>query len=156
MSEENNSVEVAELTEEQMENLTPKDVDFDGKAVEEAMIEAANQRAIDPTEMAATAYSMYSPHYRRLLGKMSTRGLRRVLNYLVLYPLEQEDIKNANELEKEFMYLCNYLAEAKFVMIMDQYRANAEKLLEAQETPLTKEEETAIIDEVSNKEKTNG
>jgi hypothetical protein len=123
-------------------------LDFDPRQIERDMIAAAEARAQDPSEMAATAYSMYIPHYKRAIPKLSTRGLRRVLNYLVLYPLEQDDIKSANEFEKQVMQLVNSLVEAKFIMIMDSYSKNAQAVYDAQNTPLTQEQSDEIADEL--------
>src|SRR5690554_1017013 len=118
MSEENNVEEVG--SEEKL--------DFDPKEVEQQMIEAAEARAQDPLEMAATVFRMYMPYFDQALPKLSTRGLRRVIKYLVKYPLEQDDIGAASQFEKDFMNLANSLAEAKYVMIMETYRQNAEEL----------------------------
>lgn len=130
---------------EQTEVEQPK---FDAKQIEKEMIEMAQSRADDPAEAASTAYSMYVPHFKRLLPKMSTRGLRRILQFLVLYPLEKDSVNSANELEKQFMQLVNSLVEAKFVLVMDAYNKNAQQLLDAQSSPLTKEEEADIITEL--------
>ncbi len=120
-------------------------LDFDPRQIERDMIAAAEARAQDPSEMAATAYSMYIPHYKRAIPKLSTRGLRRVLNYLVLYPLEQDDIKSANEFEKQVMQLVNSLVEAKFIMIMDSYSKNAQAVYDASQNQATSEETNEVI-----------
>lgn len=133
---------VEETTEE------PVYKNFDPKQIEKELLEQAQQRADDPAESAATAYQMYTPHYKRLLPKMSTRSLRRILNFVVLYPFEQDSVKSANELEKQFMQLVNSLVEAKFVMIMATFNENAQQLLDAQSQPLTKEETDGIIAEL--------
>lgn len=130
------------------ENKEPVYKNFDPKQIEQELIEQAQQRADDPAESAATAYQMYVPHYKRLLPKMSTRSLRRILNFVTLYPFEQESVKSANELEKQFMQLVNSLVEAKFVMIMASFNENAQQLLNAQSDPLTSEQENAIIAEL--------
>lgn len=134
MSEENTQDEVPETGE-----YTPN---FDPKEVEAQLMEQAQARADDPGEAAATMYHMYVPHFKRLMPGISTRGLRRVLNYMVLYPFEQDSIKAATELEKQFMQLCGSLMEAKFILIMDSYNANAKQLYEAQNSPLTEEQKS--------------
>lgn len=122
--------------------------EFDPKAIERELLEQAQSRAEDPMETAAGAYQMYVPHFKRLLPKMSTRGLRRVLNYMVLYPLEQDSVKSASELEKQFMQLVNSLVEAKFVMVMASYQQNAQQLYDAQNAALTAEETNEVINEL--------
>lgn len=130
------------------ESTEPVYKNFDPKQIEQELLEQAQQRADDPAESAATAYQMYVPHYKRLLPKMSTRSLRRILNFVVLYPFEQDSVKSANELEKQFMQLVNSLVEAKFVMIMATFNDSAQQLLDAQSEPLTKEQTDGIIAEL--------
>ena len=117
------------------------------------MIAAAEARAEDPSEMAATLYAMYVPHFKKGLTKLSTRGLRRVIQNAVLYPLEQDTINVTSEFEKQMVQLMSSLLEAKFILIMDQYRANAEKLYEAANTPLTEDQEKEIQNLIDNSEK---
>jgi hypothetical protein len=133
--------------------LEPQRLDFDPKEIERQLLEEANNRAQDPSEMAATMYSMYVPHYKRVVPKLSTRSLRRILNYLVLYPFEQDSVKPTSELEKEVMQLTSSLIEAKIIMIMDTYRQNAEQLYEAANAPLTAEQEAEIREQINNEEK---
>lgn len=118
---------------------------FDPKQIEADLIRIAEERAQDPTEMASQAYQMYVPHFKRALPKLSTRGLRRVLQFLVLYPLEVESVKSANQFEKEMMQLVNSLVEAKFILLMDSYRKNSEALYDAQNSPLTQEEKDGVV-----------
>lgn len=146
------TVEVSEASE--VEQAEEAKLDFDPKAIEAQMVAAAQARAEDPTETASQAYGMYVPHFKRALPKLSTRGLRRLVNYLVLYPLEQEDFRAANDFEKEMMQLTGQLVEAKFIMIMDSYRQHAEQLYEAQNTPLTQEQSDEIADELGLERKT--
>lgn len=137
MSDENEPVQDAEAGEQF--------IPFDPKEVEAELIRQAEARAEDPIESAAMAYQMYVPHFKRLLPKISTRGLRRVLQYLVLYPLEKESVTAASEFEKQFMQLVNSLVEAKVLMVLDSYRQNAEALYAAQQNPLTPDEQAGVI-----------
>src|SRR6478752_6686120 len=107
--------------QQEVEQPTEKQLSFDPKAIEADMIKAAEARAEDPGEMAASMYAMYVPHFKRALSKLSTRGLRRVLQNAVLYPLEQDDLRTSSDFEKEVTLLINSLLECKFVMIMDTY-----------------------------------
>ncbi len=119
-------------------------LEIDAREIERQMVEAAQARAQDPSEMAAQMYAMYVPHFKNGVKKLSTRGLRRVLLNAVLYPLEQDDIKASSEFEKQMVQLVSSLLEAKFILIMDQYRLNAEQLYEAATTPLTHEQENEV------------
>lgn len=136
---EDENLETPELTEEEKQKR---------KELEASMIKLAQDRANDPSEMAATAFQLYVPAYKGLVSKLSTRGLRRVLNHLILFPYEQSDIKSANETEKQIMGLCNYLIEAKFIMTMAAMNEGLEKLQAAAEKELTPEEENAIREEL--------
>jgi hypothetical protein len=115
-------------------------VGLTGKEVEDFMIKAAQDRAEDPTEMAATAYTMYGPYLRMALPKLSKRSLMRVINYLVFYPFAQKDPNAKNEAEKSVMQLANLLAESKFIMTMSQYAGNLEDVVKAVEAELTEEQ----------------
>lgn len=141
------------MTDETQEqtNMDEQLVEFDPKQVEADMIAAAQARAEDPTETAASIYSMYMPTYDRILPKLSTRSLRRVLNYAVKYPFHQDDVKPTSNMEKEVMLLVSTLIEAKVVMIMDQYRLHAEQLYNAAHTPLTPEQEAEIAADIAQK-----
>lgn len=144
MSEENNVEEIDE------KEASLEELGLTGKEVEEFMVNAAKERAEDPTEMAAGAYAMYGPYLKMAIPKLSTRSLRRILKYLVFYPLEQDSVQAANETEKSVMQLANLLIEAKFVMQMDAYRAGLEQIVTAAETPLTAEQEEEIKKQLEN------
>ena len=143
------------MSEENKQEFPENTIPFDPKQVEKDMIAAAEARAQDPGEMAATMYRMYVPHFKAGVTKLSTRALRRVLLGAVLYPLEQNDFKGHSEFEKQMIQLVSSLLECKFVMIMDTFNANAEKIAEEAERPLT-EEEAVEIEKELNKENNNG
>jgi hypothetical protein len=138
MSEETQDTEATQVEDAQLE--------IDPKALEAQMIAAAQARAEDPIETASQAYGMYVPHFKRAIPKLSTRGLRRLVNYLVLYPLEQEDFRAANDFEKQVMQLAGQLSEAKFVMIMATYQENAQKLYDAEQSKLTDTEKAEVVE----------
>ena len=135
------------MTDETLETEGTEELqrlDIDAREIERQMLEQAETKAQDPSEMAAQIYNMYVPHFKAAVQKLSTRGLRRVLLNAVLYPLEQDDIKASSEFEKQMVQLVSSLLEAKFILIMDQYRLNAEQLYEAATTPLTDEQEKEV------------
>lgn len=152
MNEENNEVE-NEVEEASALDQTLADLGLTGKEVEDFMVKAAQERAEDPSEMAASAYAMYGPYYKLAVPKLSKRSLRRILDYLIFYPLEKDSVKAANEAERSVMQLANFLIEAKFIMQMDHYAQNLDKIVEAVETPLTEQEENDIKEQL---EKDNG
>jgi len=141
MSSEETEIEVEGEQEESQ-------LAIDARQIEADMIAAAEARAQDPSEVAAQMFAMHVPHFKAGLQKLSTRGLRRVLSNAVLYPLEQDDIRTSSEFERQMVQLVSALLEAKFIMIMDQYRINAQQLYEASQAELTPEQEAEIKQEI--------
>jgi hypothetical protein len=131
-------------------------IDIDARQIEADMIAAAQAKAQDPSEMAAQMFAMYVPHFKQGLSKLSTRGLRRVLQNAVLYPLEQDDIRTSSDFERQMVQLVSSLLECKFIMIMDTYKNNAEQLYDASQAELTPEETAGIQELINNEEKANG
>lgn len=134
--------EVAEVSAEE------KKLAFDPKEVEAELVRMAQERAEDPVETAASAYRMYLPYYRANLPKMSTRALRRIIKFIVEYPLEKDDIGAANAYEREMMELVNTLVQAKFVMILATFNQQADQIYDAAMAPLTPEQEAEIAAEL--------
>jgi len=128
------------MSEEIKEIKDAADLGLTGKEVEDFMVNAAQARAEDPSEMAATAFAMYGPYYKLAVPKLSKRSLRRILDYLIFYPLEKDSVKAANEAEKSVMQLANMLIEAKFIIQMDHYRQNLDVIVKATEDELTEEQ----------------
>ncbi len=120
-------------------------VKFDPKQVEAELVRIAQERADDPAEVAAQTYRVYLPFYRMNKGKLSTRALRRILDFLVLYPLESDKANATTKEEREMMELINTLIQAKFVMILDTFNNHGEQLYNAATTPLTEEEAQQVI-----------
>lgn len=137
MSEDNLEEKQAVETEQKM--------NFDPKEIEAELVKIAQARAEDPVETAAQTYRIYLPFYRANIGKLSTRALRRLVNFLVLYPLESDKPGATSKEEREVMELTNTLIQAKFVMMLGTYNDHAEQLYNAATTPLTEEEAVAVI-----------
>lgn len=131
-------------------------IEIDARQIEADMIAAAEARAQDPADAAAQMFQMYVPHFKAGLSKLSTRGLRRVLQNAVLYPLEQDDIRTSSEFEKSMVQLVSSLLECKFIMIMDTYKNNAEQLYAASQSELSTEESAEIQELINNEEKQYG
>lgn len=142
MSDEQQNVENEEVEEKPVDLA---DLGLTGKEVEDFMVKAAQERADDPAEMAATAYAMYGPYYKMAVPKLSKRSLRRILDYLIFYPLEKDSVKAANEAEHSVMQLANFLIEAKFIMQMSVYKDNLEQIVAAAEAKLTEEQEQELL-----------
>lgn len=136
------------MTEETIVETQTEEVQkFDPKQVEEELLRMAQERADDPAEMAATCYRTYLPFYKVMSKnkKLSTRALRRILDFLILYPLESDKANATSKEEREMMELCNTLIQAKFVLILDTYNQNAQQIYDAATTPLTSEEEAQVV-----------
>lgn len=101
-----------------------------------------------PFEAAATMFGLYAPKFEQQLKELTTGELRRVLNALVQYPLnEKEFLTDAQRVRTAFA-LGQALLEAKWVMIMQSVMdQEQQKLREDEETQTTNEE---------NKEQVNG
>lgn len=154
MSEETSKIGMSaayvEETEQQADTELPVEeqtdgLKFDPKEVEAQLVKIAQERAEDPTEVAAQAYRTYIPFYKAYLPKLTTRALRRVLNFIVLYPLESDKHGATTKEERELMELVNTLVQAKFVMILDTFNKHGDQLYNAATTPLTEEEANQVI-----------
>jgi replicative DNA helicase len=106
---------------------------FDAKAIEQEMLEAAQNRAVDPAESAAMVYHMYKPELLRRLPKLSTRALRRVFQLVIEHPLNDKALKATTQLEQEVFMLADSMLQSKFVLMMDTYKDGAEQLVNAQD-----------------------
>jgi hypothetical protein len=118
---------------------------FDPKEVEAQLVKMAQERSEDPVETASSAYRMYLPYFKAQLPKLSTRALRRLIEFCVMYPLEKSKPGSTTAVEREMMELTNTLIQAKFVMILATYNEHAEQLYNAANTPLTEEEAAQVI-----------
>lgn len=139
---------MSENTQESTGPVEEKQLDFDPKEIEAQLVKIAQERADDPVETAASTYRIYLPFFEANLKKLSVRGMRRLVNFLVKYPLEQEDMKAANPFEREMMELVNTLVQAKFVMILGTYNEHAQELYDAANTPLTQEQSDEIAEQL--------
>lgn len=129
---------------EKLEVKAEEGLNFDPKEVEAQLVKMAHERAEDPVETASTTYRLYLPYFKAQMPKMSVRAMRRLVNFLVCYPLEQEDPGSVTQMEREMFELTNTLVQAKFVMILATYNQHAEQFYQAATTPLTEEEEAQI------------
>jgi len=116
---------IMEEVKTEQEPTTEEVVEFTQEQVD-AMAEA---RANDPTEIAATMHNLYLPMFCNAVDNLSSASLKRILKYLVSYPLVDCEIKQDEPAEGKVAYLGNNLVECKFVMIMDTYNQNAKEIL---------------------------
>lgn len=120
----------------------------DARAVEQEMLQAAQNRAVDPAESAAMVFHMYKPELLKRIPKLSQKAMRRVLQLLVEYPLNDKQLTGTSALEKEVFLLADAMLQSKFIMMMDVYKDGAEQLIKAQEeTIFGKEAENENVGE---------
>lgn len=114
------------MSEEQVEK-------FDSKQVEQEMLKAAENRAVDPAESAAMVYSMYRPEFLKRIPKLSSKAMRRVLQLMIEMPLNEKQLSGTTQVEREVLMLGDAMLQSKFVMMLDTYKDGAEQLVAAQE-----------------------
>lgn len=94
-----------------------------------------------PFEAAATMFGLYAPKFEAHLKEMPTGELRRLLNALVQYPLNEKEFVNDSQRLRTGFALGQALLESKWVMLthafMEQEQA---RLRESEENQTTNEE----------------
>lgn len=97
-----------------------------------------------PFEAAATMFGLYAPKFEAHLKEMPTGELRRLVNALVQYPLNEKEFINDSQRLRTGFALGQALLEAKWVMItqtfMQQMQQEQAELRESEETQTTNEE----------------
>jgi hypothetical protein len=102
---------------------------LEGEEAQKAVDEAAQRRAEDPFEVAAMVHSMYYGQFMEGIENISGNSCRRILKFLVSYPLLQEEAHAASPKEEQLTYLADRLCEAKFLMIMNEFNNRREEIL---------------------------
>lgn len=119
----------------------------DIKAIEEQLIKEYGDN-FDPVKAASTMYGLYMPKFKQGVGMLSTNALRRLINALIEYPLQEKKYAHSTPLEKQLMSVGHAVLEAKFLMILHTYTANMDALEEAAnpdiEPNLTDEEKAEL------------
>jgi len=82
----------------------------------------------DATAIASSMLFLYIPKFTAAVGKLSSNALRRVLNKLVEWPLNNKSYKATSQLEQDAFNIGSRLIEAKFMLITAEYQ----KLIEQQ------------------------
>lgn len=105
---------------------------YDAKQIEQEMLQAAQNRAIDPGESAAMVFHMYKPEYLKRIHRLSSKQMRRLLVKLVEYPLNEKELKGFSGIENETFLLGDAMLQSKFIMMQQTYMEGAEELVKAQ------------------------
>jgi len=126
---------------------------LDPKEVEQQLLNEQSQPQVsdDPEEMAATLFTLYRPRYDALVNNLSSNAMRRLLKKMVVFPLNEKEMKSTSKEENEAFAISQRLLEAKYVMIMSTYQKAAEEAYKKQQ-----ETEQVKTQEETQKENENG
>ena len=105
--EENSSIEKVEPT-----------VTEGGSIVPEGASGLFLGQSESPFEAAATLFGMYTPMLESKVKELSTGELRRLVNALVQYPINEKQFINESKKLKEAFAMGHRLLEAKWIMFM--------------------------------------
>ena len=126
----------------------------DAKKIEQDMLQAAENRAVDPAESAAMVFHMYKPEVMKRLPLLSSKQMRRLLRKLIEYPLNENELKSFSKIEGEFFLLADAMLQSKFIMMQQTYMESADELVKAQDEVFKNNTETEFGTTVDG-EKTN-
>jgi hypothetical protein len=102
-----------------------------------------------PFEAAATMFGLYAPKFEQHVKTLSTGELRRLVNGLVQYPINEKEFINESQKLKIAFSLGQVLLEAKWVMLM-------QSIMEVEQQNLQQNESTEEAIEIEVKEAQNG
>jgi hypothetical protein len=104
---------------------------LEGEEAQKAVEQSAQNRADDPFEVAAMVHSMYLGPFLDGIENISGGACRRILKFMVKYPILQGDIDPNHETNdiRQLAYLGDKLCESKFLMIMNEFNNQREKIL---------------------------
>jgi hypothetical protein len=108
-----------------------------------------------PFEAAATMFGLYRPKFEELVKTLSTGELRRVLNALVQYPLNEREFINEAQRVRDTFAVGQSLLEAKWLMLMQSMMEaqtstkNDNSSLQEEQGLLSSNEGTSLETEVS-------
>jgi len=111
-----------------------------------------------PFEVAATMFGLYTPKFEQHVKDMPTGELRRLLNALIQYPLnEKEFITDSQRLRTAFA-LGQALLEAKWMMITQSFMEQEQAKLQSESVTESNEIVNNVTQETHQelKEQSNG
>jgi len=100
---------------------------------------------MSPEETALAVFTQHRPKYNALVNKLSANAMRRLLNKLIEYPLNEKPYAATSKEEQAAFYLGFRLLEAKFAA----YFTDIAQKVQATHNKATAEAE-AVTDGVSN------
>lgn len=124
-----NEKNIEDILEETLDDLPREELlnaaetlaqDTEKEAFQEAVDEAAEQRARTPFEVAATQHMrLYQPFINEL-DSISGGAAKRILRYLVGYPFFVEGLNPQNKQVETLGYMADKLVQMKFTMTLCQ------------------------------------
>lgn len=102
---------------------------LEGEEAQAAVEAEAQRRAEDPFEVAAMVHSMYLAPFLNGIENISGNSCRRILRFIVSYPLLQTEAASASPQEEQLTYLADKLCESKFLMIMNEFNNRREEII---------------------------
>lgn len=99
-----------------------------------------------PFEVAATMFGLYTPKLEELLKNLSTGELRRLVNAMVQYPLNDKAFITDSQNLKDAFAMGQSLLEAKTLMMLYTLSEHEKELKKVEEAS------TIVAKEISNEE----
>lgn len=131
-----------------MVNEQIEDNNIDAKQIEQDLLKKEEQRLDQqvvqqsPVEAHAKMFAMYSPIFKNGVNGLSSRKLKKLINYLIEFPLNSKEYRLMTQMERDLFNIGNKLLESKFCM---RVYIESEKIEEAQKK-LQAEEESAKLE----------
>lgn len=102
-----------------------------------------NNTPMRQEDVAATVFHKYIEPFKDMVSKLSSKQLRRVIKYLVEYPIEEQKIRLPSNEEKATFYFGEQLLMAKMIMMYhtaeEVRRESVRKELEQKEAVVSPE-----------------
>lgn len=94
----------------------------------------------NPFEAAATLFGLYAPMLESKVKELSTGELRRLVNALVQYPINEKQFIHDSKKLKEAFAMGHRLLEAKWIMFMHSMMEHGAPEVEETKTETSQEE----------------
>jgi len=107
--------------------------DLKETSISEETIQQQMDNNGDATAIASSMLYLYIPKFNAAVGKLSSNALRRVLNKLVEWPLNNKSYKATSQVEQDAFNIGSRLLEAKFMLVTAEYSQLIEQQLKEQD-----------------------
>lgn len=93
---------------------------------------------LSPEDRHGMFFSIYGPRLKMLLKHVGKKGLERIINSLIQYPLNMDELKFTSKHEKEVYALCNEMLISKYSLVISTLLENEKKKLDEKTKELNK------------------